>query len=193
MKKRSICEALLGAVILAATLGAYAGHFDCMGEYCFVSGITAVILFFSSAVYREKTGKSFPDWIYADCSVATLIITIATIALGLNLNGAFIFVHIADPVLIFAYWAYFCDHRDVKNKMILTTAVFPVLYTILAAVILKVTGNCPFPASMALMGHTLPVTVLCLLSVYLLFIAIGFAYHFANRAVRSKLVRKAST
>ena len=69
-----------------------------------------------------------------------MIIFIATLAMNLELYGAFIFIHIVDPILMFAYWAFFCDHSNMKKHLtVLTVLIFPVFYTILAKIIMTAT------------------------------------------------------
>ena len=193
MKKeriRSICDLLMGMLVLTASVAGYAGHPDCMGEYCFVSGITTGIVFISSFIYRIRSGKSFSEWVYAACSVITMMILIATMILGLKLSGAFIFIHLIDPLLMFAYWAYFCDHNKTKKIInVLTVLIFPVFYTVLSGALMKITGNCPFPASLVLTGHTPPVTAGIVAGVYMLFLLLGCGYYFGNKSIRSKLIK----
>ncbi len=187
IKARNICDLCLGMLILAVTAWGYKGRL--CGNYCCVSGIVLGAAYITSFIYHRSTGKFLPAWLYADCSVSSMIIFIATLVMHLELYGAFIFIHIVDPMLMFAYWAFFCDHREMKSHLpVLTVAIFPVIYTVLAKIILMITGNCPFPASLILVGRTPALSAGIMLAVYLLFIAMGYGYHFANRAVRRRSV-----
>ena len=56
-KIRSICELILEVMVLAATLVGYWGHWDCSGEYCFISGILISIIFLPAVLIL--TGHSF--------------------------------------------------------------------------------------------------------------------------------------
>ena len=185
-KIRSIFDLCLGLLILIATVCAYFGHWDNLGEYCCISGITTGTIFTASFFYRRKSGKFFPEWIYINCSVATIIILIATIGLGLNLNGAFIFIHIIDPLLMFLYWAIFCEHES-RIRTLPTVLVFPVVYTLLSGTILMITGDCPFPASLVLTGHTPVVTALLVIAVYALLLLVASVYYYGAWLKRRRL------
>ncbi|MBO4319064.1 MAG: hypothetical protein J5857_01175 [Treponema sp.] len=190
-KIRNISDLVLGLLVLTVTIIGYYGQWEYIGEYCFISGIIIGIIFLSSFIYRVKTGKSFYVWVYACCSISTILIFIATLVLGLNLNGAFIFIHIVDPILILTYWIFFCDHTGIKNnRSIFTVLLWPVFYLILSEVILLVTGSCAFPASLVLTEHSPIVTIGLVLAVLTLFLLFGCIYHFGNRFIRSKVLKK---
>lgn len=190
-KIRKVCDLVLGLIVLTATFMGYYGQWEYLGEYCFISGIIIGIIFLSSFIYRIKTGKSFCVWVYACCSVSTILIFIATLVLGLNLNGAFIFIHIVDPILILAYWIFFCDHTGLRSrKGIFAVLLWPSFYLMLSEVMLQVTGRCAFPASLILTEHSPLVTVGLVLAVLAVFLLFGCIYHFGNRLIRSKVLKK---
>lgn len=190
-KIRGICDLVLGILILTVTVIAYFGHWGELGEYCCVSSITVGTVYLSSFIYHLKSGRFFSDWVYADCSVATLMILIATLALGLNLNDAFIFIHIIDPLLMLAYWAFFCDHSVIKRKLpVLTVLVFPACYLVLSLITLSASGDCAFPASLVLTGHSPVISAGLVIAVLSLFLVLGICYHFLNRLIKEKLHSK---
>ena len=190
-KIRNICDLILGLLVLTVTFIGYYGQWEYLGEYCFISGIIIGLIFLSSFIYRIKTGKSFYVWVYACCSISTILIFIATLVLGLNLKGAFIFIHIVDPILILAYWIIFCDHTSLKShKGIFTVLLWPAFYLILSEILVLINGNCAFPASLVLTEHSTLVTLGLVLAVLAAFLLFGCIYHFGNRLIRSKVLKK---
>lgn len=187
---RNICDICLGLLILTVTFIAYFGHWGELGEYCCVSGITIGLVFIISFIHRIRSGRSFSDWVYIDCFVAALMIFIATLLLGLNLNGAFIFIHIIDPLLMLAYWAFFCDDSSKRHINVLTVLIFPVCYLILSLITLLSTGDCAFPASLVLTGHSIPVTIGLVIAVFMIFLILGCCYHFIGGLVKGRLRSK---
>jgi len=157
-----------------------------MSEYCFISGMLVGVILTASSVYGLRKGKTFPAWLYFDCMISTIIIFIATIAIRLNLEGAFWFIHIINPLLLFCCWCVFCDHTDMHVKYIFTDIVFPVCYFIFAFVLYKSTGVCPFPVSLILVGSSAGQAALGVGALILLFILLGYVFHSLNRLAHRK-------
>lgn len=61
------------------------------------------LVLISSFIYYIKNGKYLPEWIYANCVVTTIIIFIAILIVKLSLKGAFWFIHVINPILLFVY------------------------------------------------------------------------------------------
>lgn len=161
-----------------------------MSEYCFISGILVSIIFMISFVYRVCKKRALPTWLYFNCMISTIIIFIATIAIRLNLEGAFWFIHIINPLLLFCYWGIFCNHLEVRNHWIISTdLVFPISYFIFALVLYKTIGTCPFPANLILVDSSLKQTVLGVGFIIALFLLLGYGFHILNRFFNRKRSR----
>ncbi len=78
--------------------------------------------------------KPLHDYIYLACVGDIFIICIETVAIRLNLNGAFWFIHVINPIILLIYWFVFCDQRTAKRTGIVSGVVFPLLYMLFALV-----------------------------------------------------------
>jgi hypothetical protein len=189
-KIRNVYELVLGVLFIVSVIAGYYKDFSYMSEYCFISGITVGAIFLYSFFYTTYRKRKLPIWIYFDCMISIMIIFIATIAIGLNLEGAFWFIHIIDPILLFLYWCVFCNHRNIHNlKLIATDTIFPICYFIFAFVLWKTIGKCPFPASLIFVGNSLGVILLYVVGIVALFLAVGYTFHFLNILAYKKIIK----
>ena len=175
--------------ILSVILGYYK-DFSHMSEYCFISGLLVGITFFISYLYQQKREKHLNICIYLACMVDIFVIFIATVSIGLNLDGAFWFIHIINPIILMIYWFVFCDQRIMNWKGSLSVVVFPLLYMLFAYVLFKISGSCPFPASLIFMDYTgfIPVAILVVLAIILW--VLGYILHMLNKLIRrNKCIR----
>lgn len=190
-KVRNICNLILGVLFIIATILGYYKDVSYMSEYCFISGITVGLILIVSFIYYIIRKKFLSEWVYANCVVATIIIFIATVIMGLSLEGAFWFIHIIDPILLFLYWCFFCDHNKIKNHLLIATnLIFPICYMIFAQIILAVTNKCPFPARLILVGNPWYVKIGIIVGLCLVFLLLGYGLHFLNRLINKKLKNK---
>ena len=116
--------------------------------------------------------------------VDIFVIFIATVSIGLNLDGAFWFIHIINPIILMIYWFVFCDQRIMNWKGSLSVVIFPLLYMLFAYVLFKISGSCPFPASLIFMDYTgfIPVAILVVLAIILWLL--GYILHMLNKLIR---------
>lgn len=189
-KIRNIFNLILGMLFISTTILGYYKHISCLSEYCFVSGMIVGLIFIISFIYYINKKKFFPEWIYANCVVAIVIILIATIILKLRLEGAFWFIHIINPVLLFLYWITFCNHNKIKNQvLIITNLVFPLCYMIFAEIIFVITNNCPFPANLILVNNPWYIIICYLFGLSVVISLFGYILHLSNRFINKKLER----
>ena len=186
-KIRSACTLILGFVFLTATILGYYKEPINMSEYCFISGMTVGLILIASFFYSLAKKRFFPEWIYADCMITVFVIFLATIILRLNLDGAFVVIHIVNPILLFLYWAIFCNHNRIKKHLLIATClVFPLVYLMIAKIVQLATGNCPFPAVLIFEGNPLHLVIVYIVAVCLIFLLLSFILHFINRAIHKK-------
>lgn len=183
-KIKNIYELILGLLFIVSVILGYYKDISHMSEYCFISGMLVGIIFLTSFYMGRFKNKSLPTWLYFDCMVNIIIIFIATIAIGLSLEGAFWFIHIINPLLLFVYWCIFCDHSQFdKSMLVMTDTVFPICYFTFAAILWVTVGICPFPASLLLIDRSVIQVVLGVGAVLLIFIVLGYVLHFINKWV----------
>jgi|GEM_PF-736739 hypothetical protein len=190
-KVRAAADLLIGILLISSVIWGYHTDWSYAGEYCFLSGSAVGVLFLISFLSRAFLKKPLQDWLFFDGMIALLLILIATRGLGLAVEGAFIFIHLINPTIVFFYWAVFCDHRAIRKRVALPSAVvFPLFYILLSAILLRVNGACAFPANLILVGNSLPVILLIVAGLSLGIILIGFLLHSANRAVRKRIGKR---
>lgn len=161
-----------------------------MSEYCFISGIIVGLILIGSFICYTRKRKYFPEWIYADCVVTIMVILIATLIIKLSLEGAFWFIHVINPILLFMYWCIFCNHSKINNpSLISTNLVFPLFYIIFAKVIFIMTNKCPFPAKLILVGNPWYVVIYYIIGICFVFLLLGYGLHFSNRFINQKVRR----
>lgn len=155
-----------------------------MSEYCFISGILSGIIFFVSFLRQQKHGKLLNPCVYLACFVDIFIIFIATVAIGLNLEGAFWFIHIINPLLLAVYWFVFCNQKAMSWKGTFSVITFPLLYMLFAFILYKLSGSCPFPASLIFMDYSgiIPIIILIVLAAVLWLL--GYTLHMLNKAIK---------
>ena len=187
---RNICNIILGILFISTTILGYYKDISYMSEYCFISGIIVGLILISSFIYYIKKGKYFPEWIYANCVVTTIVIFIATLIIKLSLEGAFWFIHIINPILLFLYWCIFCNHNKINNQLLISTnLIFPICYIIFAQAMFVVTNNCPFPAKIILVGNSWNVIIGYIIGICFVFLLLGYGLHFSNRFINKKVGR----
>lgn len=188
-KIRNICNLILGMLFVLTTILGYYKDVSYMSEYCFISGIIVGLILISSYVCN-KNKICFPEWIYANCVVTTIVIFIATIIVNLSLEGAFWFIHIINPVLLFLYWCIFCDHTKIKNQLLIATnLIYPICYIIFAQAIFSITKKCPFPAKLILVGNSWYIIAYYIIGICFVFLLLGYGLHFSNKFIR-KILKK---
>lgn len=189
-KIRNISNLILGILFISTTILGYYKDISYMSEYCFISGIIVGLILISSYIYYIKNKKYFPEWIYANCVVTTIVIFIATVIINLSLEGAFWFIHIINPILLFLYWVIFCNHNKIKNQLLVATnLIFPICYIVFAQVIFVITKKCPFPAELILVGNPWNIIICCIIVICLVFLSLGYGLHFTNKFINKKLNR----
>ena len=183
-KIRKYVDLALSILFILSVILGYYKDVSHMTEYCFVSGLLVGITFFASYLHQQKHDKPLNACIYLACMVDIFIIFIATVAIGLNLDGAFWFIHIINPIILVIYWFVFCDQRMMNWKGTLSVVLFPLLYMMFAFVLFKISGSCPFPASLIFMDYSgfIPLVILVVLAIILW--VLGYILHMLNKLIR---------
>lgn len=183
-KIRKYTDLALSILFITSVLLGYYKDISHMSEYCFLSGMLVGVVFFVSFLLQQKHGKLLHPSVYLACFVDVFVIFAATVAIGLNLDGAFWFIHIINPIIIAAYWFIFCDQRSMNWKGTFSVLVFPLLYMLFAYVLYKTCGSCPFPASLIFMDYSGYVPVVILLVLAIILWTLGYILHILNKLVR---------
>lgn len=183
-KIRKYIDLTLSILFILSVILGYYKDFSHMSEYCFISGLLVGIIFFISYLHQQKLEKPLNACIYLACMVDIFVIFIATVAIGLNLDGAFWFIHIINPIILIIYWFVFCDQRIMNWKGTLSVVIFPLLYMVFAFVFFKIIGSCPFPASLIFMDYPGLISVVILVVLAIILWGLGYILHMFNKFIR---------
>lgn len=135
-KLGNVSALLIGILYIATTVWGYYAAFPTreyihLSEWCCVSGIAGGIFYIFSFFYQQHKGKKVNTVFFLDFTVVLELIFIATLILRLNLDGAFWFLHVINPVLVLVHFLLFCNCREITHrKLLFTSIIFPVCYTV---------------------------------------------------------------
>lgn len=155
-KLGNVSTLLIGILYIATTIWGYystipANEYIHLSEWCCVSGAAGGAFYIFSFFYQQLKGKKINAVIYLDITLVLNLILIATVVIQLNLNSAFWFLHLINPVLVLAHFFLFCDCREIRHsKILFTSIIFPVCYIAFIAFVYRISGVAPFPADMIL-------------------------------------------
>lgn len=183
-KIRKYVDLALSILFITSVILGYYKDISHMSEYCFISGMLVGIIFFISFLRQHKQDMSLPACVYLACLVDIFVIFIATIVIGLNLEGAFWFIHIINPIALAFYWFIFCDQRSMEWKGTFSVVVYPLLYMLFAFILFKISGKCPFPASLIFMDYSGIVPLIILIVLATILWMLGYILHMFNKLIR---------
>ena len=186
MKKAKIIFGIvLGVSFIVSVFVGYGKDIAFMGEYCFISGLMVGVVLVLSASFELNDKSSFTEWVFLACVTDIIVILIATLLMGLNLQGAFWFIHIINPGLLLVYWLLFYSCKSIaKTWQIIGVLVFPLAYMAFAFFLWKAIGNCPFPASLIFVDQTIGAVILYILGMSILLLGLGYGLCFLNKLAR---------
>lgn len=190
-KAECIFDVFLGVSYLISTVIGYApafpmGEFMHLGEWCCITGIAGSLFYFGS-FFCGIRGKELPEYLHLDVTVMLSLIFMATVLIRLNLEGIFWFIHLIGPVLVLIHFFLFCDCRKIeRTAFVLTGIVFPLIYIVFASGILKLTGECPFPARLILVWDSPFMPFVMILALCILILVVGFVFLYLNRFICKK-------
>lgn len=184
MKKTAqVMDLLLGVLYLSAAIVGYfpairIGEPIRIAEWCCITGIGGGV-FYLYCFALDAKNRPMPEILHLNVTLVLSLILITTLALRLNLEGVFWFIHVFGPAFSLLRFFLFCDCRKIKRLWYpLTVLVFPICYIFCAFFLLKMTGKCPFPASLILQWKDpmIPRVIIAALCVILAGICYGMFY-----------------
>lgn len=142
------------------------------------------LLHFDSVRFAKKM---LSEVLHFNVTLMLILIFIATVAIRLELEGAFWMLHLFGPLLVLLRFFLFCDCTKIKTPCrVFTSIAFPIGYILFSFCLRQATGEYPFPAKLILMqpGPLIAVAVSAGLCVLILLLAFGLLY--VNRFLRKK-------
>lgn len=183
-KMRKYIDLALSVLFISTVVLGYYKDISHMSEYCFISGILVGIIFFISFLRQQKQDELLPTCVYLACFIDIFVIFIATVVIRLNLEGAFWFIHIINPIVIAIYWFVFCDQSSMNWKGTFSVVVYPLLYMLFAFILFKISGKCPFPASLIFMDYSGIVPLIIIIVLVTILWVLGYILHMLNKLIR---------
>lgn len=171
-----ITDLILGILYMLATIICYLPAIDApihFAEWCCITGILGGVFYILSSF------RKLPEVFHLDMTLTLILILIATVSIGLNLEGVFWFIHLFGPILVLIRFFLFCDCRKIRRtSLVLSGTAIPLAYILFAVILLKITGECPFPASMILKWDNpwIPPAIITVLCALILPIGYGLLY-----------------
>jgi hypothetical protein len=101
-------------------------------------------MFLFGAAVLQFGGKEIPKILYLNFTLLLLLVFLVCMAFinEFQFSGAFIFLHILNPVLLAIYYFVFCNMNDIKRATnVLSVMIMPLLYLVFSVVYGQVTGN----------------------------------------------------
>lgn len=185
-KPKRITDLFLGMLYLVSTAAAYLpaisfGEPIHLAEWCCITGILGGVFFIFS------TFRKLPEILHLDMTLALILIFIATVAIRLNLEGAFWFIHLFGPIFVLTRFFLFCDCRKIQRTgLVLTCLIIPLAYILFAFLLLKTAGECPFPASMILKWDKAWIPWAIIAGLCMLLLGIGYGFFYLNKFLFKK-------
>lgn len=138
----------LGIMMLVTTGFAYLPGMIANGMYefelTFLSNALAGLVFLTGGILGLVQKKELPRLYYLNTTVLLTLVFLTCMAfLGeMNFSGAFIFLHVINPILaILVFVILTPDGRSLKRMEILSTLIFPLIYLVYAITYGLLSGN----------------------------------------------------
>lgn len=142
------CMLLSGLLFITTALITYiplfVENFGPEIELTLISNLFAGILFFCGGVYGITKEKEFPQVVYMDSVVLLQLVFLICMAFigEFNFSGAFVFLHIVNPILATLELLLFTAHDGKPTvRMLLSSIAFPACYLIYVMIYGFLSGN----------------------------------------------------
>lgn len=190
LKIIKICLSFVIAFVLVFTsLFTYREHLAETYELTFLSSFMVGIFFIVCGMLL-LLNKRVPQIITLCATILLLIVFFVCIAFSnqFQMSGGFAFLHIVNPLLVLAYYLFFCDLSKTPVKLVPTVAVIPLLYLVFVLIFGSITGNyIYFFMNYEKVG--IWYSVLFIIGILTGIFAFGFALYYLNRFIQ-KLINK---
>lgn len=133
---------LMSLLFISMALREYRVKFDHIYELTFLSNFIAGV-FLGAAGILKCFGRKVPQVLYLDFAVLLMIVFGVTSLFSghFTLDGAMLYLHAIDPIVLLAYYFLFSNQVDTKPKAVLTAFAMPLAYLIFAVLFGQATGK----------------------------------------------------
>ena len=174
-------------VLVFSALFTYREHLAETYELTFLSSFIVGIFFIISGVLL-LFNKRIPQILYLCANILLLIVFFVCIAFvnQFQMSGGFAFLHIINPLLVFAYYLFLCDLTKTTVKIVPIVAAIPLLYLVFVLIFGSATGNYIY-FFMNYQKLGIWYSVLFILGILIGIFALGFALFYFNRFIQKHI------
>lgn len=180
---------VIGLTLAFTSLFTYREHLAETYELTFLSNfIVGMFFIVSGGLFLFH--KRAPQILYLCATILLSIVFFVCIAFSnqFQMSGGFAFLHIVNPLLVLAYYLFFCDLSKTTVKLVPTVAALPLCYLIFMLIFGSITGNyIYFFMNYEKVG--VRYSALFILGILAGIFALGFALYYFNRFIR-KFINK---
>lgn len=135
-------QLVIGLALAASALGLYGGQPQFMYELTFLSNFLGGLFFLGAGVCTLR-GRRLPQGLYLCFAVLLLLVmgTCLAFAGDFSFSGAFLLLHLIDPLAVTAYFLFAADMRAVPAGWVPAALLMPGAYLLFALVFGAATGN----------------------------------------------------
>ncbi len=138
----AIAQLAIGILLTASALALYWQYLRFMYELTFMSNFIAGIFFLTAGVCTLM-GRRAPQVLYLCFTVLLLLVMGTCLAFSGNFsfNGAFLFLHLINPLAAAAYFTLAANMREVPLKLVPAALIMPGAYLLFALIFGAASGN----------------------------------------------------
>lgn len=139
---RAAAQLAIGILLTVSALALYWRYLRFMYELTFMSNFLGGI-FFLAAGACTLMGRKVPQVLYLCFTVLLLLVMGTCLAFSGNFSfsGAFLFLHLLDPLAAAAYFVAASDMGEVPGRLVPAAVLMPAAYLLFALVFGAATGN----------------------------------------------------
>ena len=132
----------IGLLLTASATALYWQYLRFMYELTFMSNFCAGLFFLVAGICTWR-GRKVPQVLYLCFAVLLLLVMAVCLAFSGNFSfsGAFLFLHLINPLAALAYFLFAADMRKVSRKLLPSAVLMPGTYLIFALIFGALTGN----------------------------------------------------
>ena len=175
----------IGVLLIVTVIVGYFPQPQYIKELTCISNFGLGILFLVSAIRQLRGKKEWPGLVYG-CGVVTILLVFIICMVSLtgmyrmNFQGAFLFLHVINPLMVLAYYLVFVDEKSRgRARGVFLMPCAAILYLLADYIGGKVGGAFVYgffePAELSFFSAVLVGAVL-----YLMLLAVGFVVYFIN-------------
>lgn len=179
----------IGLILVLSVIIGYIPEPQYIIEMTCISNFLLGLVFIISAVRLQRGKRDFPNVVYSMGLVTILLVFFICMgslsgAYHMNFKGAFIFLHVLNPVIVLIYYLIFIDEKhNGRLRNILMTPFFAIAYLLVDYIVGTMINHYVYgffePGEL-----TIPMAFLVGLVIYMMLLLMALLCYGLNRLVR---------